>query len=65
MTAASSVAEGTPFHSRSVVVPQVRALSETVHGVRTHYVEAGEGETLVLLHGTGGTFKLTRIRTHY
>ncbi|SFL30966.1 alpha/beta fold hydrolase [Geodermatophilus ruber] len=53
MTAAASVAEGTPFRSRSVVVPQVRALSETVHGVRTHYVEAGEGDPVVLVHGGG------------
>lgn len=39
--------------SRRVVVPQVRAMRETVYGVRTHYVEAGEGEPLVLVHGGG------------
>jgi pimeloyl-ACP methyl ester carboxylesterase len=35
------------------VVPQVRALRETVYGVKTHYVHAGEGEPLVLVHGAG------------
>lgn len=28
-------------------------MAETVYGVRTHYVEAGEGEPLVLVHGGG------------
>jgi pimeloyl-ACP methyl ester carboxylesterase len=36
-----------------VVVNQVRALRETVYGVKTHYVHAGEGEPLVLVHGGG------------
>ena len=36
-----------------VVVPQVRALRETVYGVKTHYAVAGEGEPLVLVHGAG------------
>jgi pimeloyl-ACP methyl ester carboxylesterase len=41
------------FASRWVVVPQVRAMRETVFGVRTHYVEAGDGDPLVLVHGGG------------
>jgi len=36
-----------------VVVPQVRALRETVYGVKTHYVVAGGGEPVVLIHGGG------------
>lgn len=36
-----------------VVVPQVRGMRETVYGVRTHYVHAGEGEPIVLVHGGG------------
>lgn len=36
-----------------VVVPVVRSMNETVYGVRTHYVHAGEGEPLVLVHGGG------------
>lgn len=39
--------------SRSVVVPQVRAMRETVYGVRTHYVESGEGDPVILVHGGG------------
>jgi 2-hydroxy-6-oxonona-2,4-dienedioate hydrolase len=42
-----------PWQSGWVVVPQVRALRETVYGVRTHYVHAGEGEPVVLIHGGG------------
>jgi pimeloyl-ACP methyl ester carboxylesterase len=34
-------------------VPQVRALRETVYGVKTRYLEAGAGEPVVLLHGGG------------
>jgi pimeloyl-ACP methyl ester carboxylesterase len=41
------------FQDGWVVVPQVRALRETVYGVKTHYVFAGEGEPLVLVHGGG------------
>jgi 4,5:9,10-diseco-3-hydroxy-5,9,17-trioxoandrosta-1(10),2-diene-4-oate hydrolase len=41
------------FQSNWVVVPQVRSLYETVYGVRTHYVTAGEGEPLILVHGGG------------
>lgn len=41
------------FQSNWVVVPQVRSLFETVYGVRTHYVTAGEGEPLILIHGGG------------
>jgi pimeloyl-ACP methyl ester carboxylesterase len=44
---------GQPFESGWVVVPQVRALRETVYGVRTHYVHAGSGEPLVMIHGGG------------
>ncbi|HLH24274.1 MAG TPA: alpha/beta fold hydrolase [Chloroflexota bacterium] len=36
-----------------VVVPTVRGLRETVYGVKTHYVHAGEGEPVVLVHGGG------------
>jgi len=36
-----------------VVVPQVEGLRETVYGVKTHYVHAGDGEPVVLLHGAG------------
>jgi pimeloyl-ACP methyl ester carboxylesterase len=42
-----------PFDEGWVVVPQVRALRETVYGMKTHYVVAGEGEPLVLVHGAG------------
>jgi pimeloyl-ACP methyl ester carboxylesterase len=41
------------FRSGWVVVPSVRSLRQTVYGVRTHYVEAGEGEPVVLIHGGG------------
>ena len=41
------------FQSNWVVVPQVRSLFETGYGVRTHYVTAGEGEPLILIHGGG------------
>lgn len=41
------------LQSAWVVVPQVRALRETVYGVKTHYVHAGEGEPVVLFHGGG------------
>lgn len=41
------------FQSNWVVIPQVRSLRETAYGVRTHYVTAGEGEPLVLVHGAG------------
>ncbi len=36
-----------------VVVPQVAAMQETVYGVKTHYVHAGAGEPVVLIHGGG------------
>ena len=36
-----------------VVVPQVMAMRETVYGIRTHYVHAGRGEPIVLVHGGG------------
>jgi pimeloyl-ACP methyl ester carboxylesterase len=42
-----------PFNSGWIVVPQVRALRETVYGVKTHYVYAGDGEPVVLIHGGG------------
>ncbi len=41
------------FQSGWVVVPQVRSLYETAYGVKTHYVTAGEGEPLVMIHGGG------------
>ncbi|MCW2722506.1 MAG: 4,5:9,10-diseco-3-hydroxy-5,9,17-trioxoandrosta(10),2-diene-4-oate hydrolase [Pseudonocardia sp.] len=44
---------GITAQSRFVVVPQVRAMRETVYGVRTHYVDAGGGDPLVLVHGGG------------
>ncbi len=36
-----------------VVVPQVAALRETVYGIKTHFVHAGEGEPVVMIHGGG------------
>lgn len=36
-----------------VVVNEVRARHETVYGVKTHYVTAGDGEPVILLHGGG------------
>jgi hypothetical protein len=33
-----------PWQDGWVVVPEVRAMRETVYGVKTHYVHAGEGE---------------------
>ncbi len=44
---------GQPIQSGWVVVPQVRSVRETVYGVKTYYVHAGEGEPLVLIHGGG------------
>jgi pimeloyl-ACP methyl ester carboxylesterase len=41
------------FQSGWVIVPAVRALRETVYGVRTHYVTMGEGEPLIMIHGGG------------
>lgn len=41
------------FESGWVVVPQVRGMRETVYGVKTHYVHAGEGQPVILLHGGG------------
>ena len=36
-----------------VVVPQVAGMRETVYGIKTHYVQAGEGEPLLMIHGGG------------
>ncbi|HLG73662.1 MAG TPA: alpha/beta hydrolase [Chloroflexota bacterium] len=36
-----------------VVVPAVRSVLETAYGVRTHYLHAGQGEPVVLVHGGG------------
>jgi pimeloyl-ACP methyl ester carboxylesterase len=44
-------ATGQTVQSGWVVVSQVRAMRETVYGVRTHYVHAGQGEPVVLVHG--------------
>lgn len=41
------------FQSNWCVVPSVRSLYETAYGVKTHYVTAGEGEPIVLVHGGG------------
>lgn len=41
------------FQSNWCVVPTVRSLSETIYGVKTHYVTAGEGEPVILIHGGG------------
>ena len=41
------------FESGWVIVPTVRALRETVYGVRTHYVAMGAGEPLIMIHGGG------------
>jgi pimeloyl-ACP methyl ester carboxylesterase len=43
----------TELRSDWVVVPQVRGMHQTVYGVKTHYVHAGEGEPVVLIHGGG------------
>jgi pimeloyl-ACP methyl ester carboxylesterase len=40
-----------PYRSRYVVVPAVRGMRKTVYGVRTHFIEAGQGEAVILLHG--------------
>jgi pimeloyl-ACP methyl ester carboxylesterase len=44
---------GQPFQEGWVTIPVVRAMRETVYGVKTHYVHAGDGEPIVLLHGGG------------
>lgn len=36
-----------------VIVPQVAAMRETAYGIKTHYVQAGDGEPVVLIHGGG------------
>ena len=41
------------FESNWVIVPQVKGLYETAHGVKTHYVCAGQGEPIILIHGGG------------
>lgn len=41
------------FQEGWVVVNQVRAMRETVYGIKTRYVHAGEGEPVVLIHGGG------------
>src|SRR5688572_6434512 len=43
----------TELRSDWVVVPQVRGMRETVYGLKTHYVHAGEGEPVVFVHGGG------------
>lgn len=43
----------TKFEDGWVVVPQVRSLYETAYGVKTHYVTAGQGEPLIMIHGGG------------
>jgi pimeloyl-ACP methyl ester carboxylesterase len=42
-----------PFEEGYVVVPAVQALNGAVYGVRTHFVFAGEGEPLIMIHGGG------------
>lgn len=46
-----SVYEG--FRSDRCVIPVVRSLHESAYGVKTHYVSAGDGEPLILVHGGG------------
>ena len=41
------------FEDGWVVVPHVAALRETVYGVKTHFVHAGQGEPLIMIHGGG------------
>lgn len=41
------------FQSNWCVVPVVRSLHESAYGVKTHYVSAGAGEPLILVHGGG------------
>jgi pimeloyl-ACP methyl ester carboxylesterase len=43
----------TEIRSGWCTIPTVRSLHETVRNVKTHYVFAGEGEPVVLLHGGG------------
>jgi pimeloyl-ACP methyl ester carboxylesterase len=42
-----------PIQEGWVVVPSVAGMRETVYGVKTHYVHAGEGEPVLLVHGGG------------
>jgi pimeloyl-ACP methyl ester carboxylesterase len=53
----SSDPAGTPTTGRTVRRPEGRIENRTasVFGLRMHYLEAGHGEPLVLLHGLGGT----------
>ena len=44
---------GGKFQSGWAIVNEVRAMKETVYGVKAHYVHAGEGEPIVLVHGAG------------
>lgn len=43
----------TDLQSGWCVVPVVRSLYESAYGVKTHYVTAGEGEPLIMVHGGG------------
>jgi pimeloyl-ACP methyl ester carboxylesterase len=49
------------IHNGWVTVPVVQARRGPVYGVRTHYLQAGDGEPVVLVHrgGLGGTAKLS------
>lgn len=44
-----------PYRYNWVTVPIVRGTRLTHYGVKTHFIEAGEGEAIILLHGGTGT----------
>ena len=39
------------YRSQYVVVPMVRSFLQTVYGVKTHFIEDGNGDPVILLHG--------------
>ena len=39
------------YRSQYVVVPMVRSFGQTVYGVKTHFIEGGSGDPVILLHG--------------
>jgi len=41
------------LESGYVVVPVVQAMHESLYGIRTHFVHAGQGEPLIMVHGGG------------
>jgi len=45
------MADSTYYRSQYVVVPVVRSFRHTVYGVKTHFIEGGNGDPVILLHG--------------